>query len=127
MSRTTYADLSAVIGTTWGAGDGSTTFNLPEATDGAFWLSGATNSVGDTIAQSIQSHTHTHTLTTDNDDANHTHTQAAHNHTATDNVPKHTQHPKWCRSLRTSLRRLYETRRNHQQPKRPLAGWRCSE
>lgn len=30
VSRTTYADLFNVIGTTWGAGDGSTTFNLPD-------------------------------------------------------------------------------------------------
>ncbi|AAQ96492.1 putative tail-fiber protein [Vibrio phage VP16T] len=30
VSRTTYADLFAVIGTTYGAGDGSTTFNLPQ-------------------------------------------------------------------------------------------------
>jgi microcystin-dependent protein len=29
VSRTTYADLFAVIGTTFGVGDGSTTFNLP--------------------------------------------------------------------------------------------------
>ena len=29
VSRTYYADLFAAIGTTWGAGDGSTTFNLP--------------------------------------------------------------------------------------------------
>lgn len=29
VSRTTYADLFAVIGTTFGSGDGSTTFNLP--------------------------------------------------------------------------------------------------
>jgi microcystin-dependent protein len=29
VSRTTYADLFAAIGTTWGAGDGSTTFNVP--------------------------------------------------------------------------------------------------
>ena len=29
VSRTTYADLYAVIGTTYGTGDGSTTFNLP--------------------------------------------------------------------------------------------------
>lgn len=29
VSRTTYADLFAEIGTTYGAGDGSTTFNLP--------------------------------------------------------------------------------------------------
>lgn len=29
VSRTTYAALFAVIGTTYGAGDGSTTFNVP--------------------------------------------------------------------------------------------------
>ena len=31
VSRTTYADLFAVIGTTYGSGDGSTTFNLPNS------------------------------------------------------------------------------------------------
>jgi microcystin-dependent protein len=31
ISRTSYADLFAVIGTTYGAGDGSTTFALPDA------------------------------------------------------------------------------------------------
>lgn len=30
VSRTTYAALFAAIGTTYGAGDGSTTFNLPD-------------------------------------------------------------------------------------------------
>lgn len=30
VSRTTYADLFAALGTTFGAGDGSTTFNLPD-------------------------------------------------------------------------------------------------
>lgn len=30
VSRTTYADLFAAISTTWGVGDGSTTFNLPD-------------------------------------------------------------------------------------------------
>lgn len=30
VSRTTYADLFEVIGTTFGSGDGSTTFNLPD-------------------------------------------------------------------------------------------------
>lgn len=29
VSRTTYANLFSAIGTTWGAGNGSTTFNLP--------------------------------------------------------------------------------------------------
>lgn len=32
VSRTDYAELFKVIGTTWGAGNGSTTFNLPNAT-----------------------------------------------------------------------------------------------
>ena len=31
VSRTTYAALYAVIGTTWGVGDGSTTFNVPDS------------------------------------------------------------------------------------------------
>lgn len=30
ISRTTYSDLYAVVGTTYGAGDGATTFNLPD-------------------------------------------------------------------------------------------------
>lgn len=30
LSRTAYAQLFAAIGTTWGAGDGSTTFNVPD-------------------------------------------------------------------------------------------------
>lgn len=30
ISRTTYAELFAIIGTTYGNGDGSTTFNLPD-------------------------------------------------------------------------------------------------
>lgn len=33
VSRTDYADLYAVIGDTYGAGDGSTTFNLPNLID----------------------------------------------------------------------------------------------
>ena len=33
VSRTDYADLYAVIGDTYGAGDGSTTFNLPNLAD----------------------------------------------------------------------------------------------
>lgn len=29
ISRTTYSELFAIIGTTYGTGDGSTTFNIP--------------------------------------------------------------------------------------------------
>lgn len=31
VSRTTYSDLFGVVGTTWGAGDTTTTFNLPDS------------------------------------------------------------------------------------------------
>ena len=35
VSRTTYSDLFTVIGTTWGTGDGSSTFNVPDLQDKA--------------------------------------------------------------------------------------------
>ena len=37
VSRTVYAALFAAIGTTWGAGDGSSTFNLPNLIDRVAW------------------------------------------------------------------------------------------
>lgn len=37
VSRITYADLFALLGTSFGAGDGSTTFNLPDFRDKTFW------------------------------------------------------------------------------------------
>src|SRR6056300_1274984 len=33
VSRTTYSALYAIVGTTYGAGDGSTTFNVPDLQD----------------------------------------------------------------------------------------------
>lgn len=37
VSRTDYSALFAAIGTTWGEGDGSTTFNLPNLIDKTVW------------------------------------------------------------------------------------------
>jgi len=54
ISRSTYANLFSVLGTTWGAGDGSTTFNLPDLRRRVTMGSGGTstgtigNSVGNT-------------------------------------------------------------------------------
>lgn len=45
VSRTTYADLFAKIGTTYGSGDGSTTFNLPNLTDRFIQGSGTAGTV----------------------------------------------------------------------------------
>lgn len=41
VSRATYADLFAVIGTTFGVGDGSTTFNVPDPQGCALVFAGA--------------------------------------------------------------------------------------
>ena len=46
VSRTMYPDLFAAIGTTWGAGDGSTTFNLPTSEDLVLQGASTTNPVG---------------------------------------------------------------------------------
>lgn len=45
ISRTTYSDLFAVIGTAFGSGDGSTTFNLPDKRErvSVMYKSGSTN------------------------------------------------------------------------------------
>lgn len=64
VSRTQYSDLFAVIGTTYGVGDGSTTYNLPE-TRAEFIRGldlGRAIDVGRTIgsAQSDQNKAHTH-------------------------------------------------------------------
>lgn len=37
VSRTTYANLFAILGTAFGEGDGSTTFNLPDFRDKTLW------------------------------------------------------------------------------------------
>ena len=56
VSRTDYADLFTVIGTTYGAGDGSTTFNLPLLTDGRF-IEGS-GAAGQYIAPGLPNHQH---------------------------------------------------------------------
>jgi microcystin-dependent protein len=74
VSRTTYAALYDKIGTTWGAGDGSTTFNLPPDRY-RVGKNTAAAAVGTLQASQNKSHTHTGSGTTSNADADHTHTQ----------------------------------------------------
>lgn len=70
VSRSTYADLFAVIGTTYGAGDGSTTFNLPDlrsripvgrnASDGDFDSAGKTGGAKTHTITTAQLPNHNH-------------------------------------------------------------------
>ena len=75
VSRETYAALFAAIGTTWGAGDGSTTFNLPDARGrsamGAGQGSGLTaRTLGTTLGEE------SHALTA-NENGTHSHVETA--------------------------------------------------
>lgn len=86
VSRTTYADLFGVIGEAYGAGDGSTTFRVPDCTDrtilgvGAYSLgaSGGSDSLTIDVAN-LPSHSHSVT------DAGHSHavTDPGHLHVVT--------------------------------------------
>lgn len=51
ISRTAYPELFAAIGTTYGAGDGSTTFNVPDAEGVLYGNQGRT--VGTSIAEGL--------------------------------------------------------------------------
>ena len=85
VSRTTYADLFAEIGTTYGSGDGATTFNLPDFRGrramGAGTGPGLTtrtrgSSVGAETISTVP--THSHNIS-----------DPGHSHTATVNDPTH--------------------------------------
>lgn len=75
VSRTTYAALFTAIGTTWGAGDGSTTFNLPNMV-GKFAYGGNTPATTATTSDSANID-HAHNASSGNQSANHTHTVTA--------------------------------------------------
>jgi len=60
VSRTTYADLFTQIGTTWGAGNGTTTFNVPDLRSRNIMGEGTgTGLTARTIGGSFGSETHT--------------------------------------------------------------------
>ncbi|MXO72865.1 phage tail protein [Alteraurantiacibacter buctensis] len=70
VSRTTYSALFAVIGTTFGSGDGSTTFNLPNLR-GEFvrgWDNGrgvdSGRAFGSAQSDELEAHTHTYSTPT---------------------------------------------------------------
>lgn len=68
ISRTTYSELFAIIGTTYGIGDGSTTFNIPDLR-GEFirgWDNGrgidSNRNIGTSQNDELKSHTHTESV-----------------------------------------------------------------
>lgn len=84
VSRSTYAGLFAVIGTTYGSGNGSTTFNVPNRINnfgvgaGGLYALGSSGGSASTTTSSNGSHDHTgatgSTTLTTNEIPSHTHT-----------------------------------------------------
>jgi len=83
VSRTTYARLFAVIGTTYGAGDGSTTFNLPDLRQ-RFPLGKAVSGTGSTLGATGGAIDHTHSVPSHTHSMSHSHSMS---HTHTVNPP----------------------------------------
>lgn len=72
VSRTTYADLFALLGTTYGAGNGTTTFNLPDSRGRATVSVSATDSEFDSVGEKYGEKNHT---LTESEMPSHTHEQ----------------------------------------------------
>jgi prepilin-type N-terminal cleavage/methylation domain-containing protein len=89
VSRTTYSALFAVIGTTYGAGDGSTTFNLPDSR-GRASVNKSTDTEFDTMGEKSGSKTEALTIA---QIPSHTHIQDAHAHGVYDPGHNHSQNP----------------------------------
>lgn len=84
VSRTTYATLYSVIGTAYGVGDGSTTFNLPSTVGRIPVGIGSTqNTRANLVATGNQSASHTHNGTSGGHSANHTHNGTSGNESST--------------------------------------------
>ena len=121
VSRTTYAALFAVISTTYGVGDGTTTFNLPDLrgrTVAGIGNMGGTDALRLDIANSsgtvvgsqyvtltgaqsgVPAHSHANTVTNNTVSTGagsaHTHIQDAHSHTAIDPY-SNIGEPNWVR------------------------------
>lgn len=80
VDRTTYAALFAIIGETYGVGDGSTTFNLPDLR-GRFPLGKAASGTGSALAETGGAIDHDHTTSAHTHDVG-TLAVASHNHSA---------------------------------------------
>lgn len=86
VSRTTYAALFAAIGIIWGAGDGTSTFNLPDFRRAASIGSGGSGSFGTTTGSAGGSETRAMTLA---ELVTHAHTVNDPTHAHSVNDPSH--------------------------------------
>jgi microcystin-dependent protein len=74
VSRSTYAALFAVVGTTYGAGDGSSTFNVPDLQDNVAVGKSGTKALASTGGANTVTPSINNTSITDGQLASHSHT-----------------------------------------------------
>lgn len=92
VSRTTYAALFAVIATTYGVGNGTTTFNLPNSVDRFRVGAGSTYALAATGGAATVNSAHDHTGAPHTHPQTHAHAGAAHTHSHAHTGAAHT-HP----------------------------------
>lgn len=78
LSRAVYSELFAIIGTLWGSGDGSSTFNIPDLRDKFIRGSGSSRAVASFQAEQNASHSHSVTVNSYSGDSS---SAGAHTHT----------------------------------------------
>lgn len=92
VSRTTYSQLFAVCGTTFGAGDGSSTFNVPDLRDrmptgsGSLYARGETGGAETRTLTTANLPPHSHSINHDHSSDPHSHSGAPHTHSVTGGI-----------------------------------------
>lgn len=86
VSRTTYAALFSAIGTTWGAGNGSSTFNVPDLRGAWLRGTGTAGVSGDYVGPSVGAY---------QDDQNASHSHSASTSVSVSGVGDHSHGNRW--------------------------------
>lgn len=102
VSRTAYSSLFAVIGTKYGAGDGATTFNLPNFKGRVPVGYDASQTEFDTVGEVGGEKTHLLTAS-ESGLVGHNHTQNSHNHTQNSHTHTFRTDATWPRILGTNV------------------------
>ena len=107
ISRTQYAGLFAVVSTTYGSGDGSTTFNVPDLRGrvvAGLDNMGGTDATRLSTSNTLGTTTGTETITlTSAEIPSHTHTQDAHSHSGAATEPATTSFMRVVAAVGTNL------------------------
>lgn len=96
ISRTTYSDLFTLIGTTFGSGNGSTTFNVPDMRNRFVVGAGSSYSRNSKGGSNTVDSEHTHTVNSHSHSiSQHSHTVNSHRHSTSNHSHTVVPHAHW--------------------------------